>query len=254
MEVFLYCFPSVAKMYCYTTIFCSPPPRTYLWKQQHDLKRKENSTACLGAPVSHINIYCKKKQCTRYKPMNRFILKFLAKEPITTLKTDLVIVSSNRVLGFLFVFPPFLCLPFLPYIANAELLISTNLRNHFHFITSIFYHPRQAFPRPPPQCILLPNTILSLVHTPCKRLLSSLSNPQQICHSYSDIQMHIMRRNFFRFMEQKMTNLITTSVCFYFIRTIFRSPMLSVVMEKSRESPARVQNYRDSLLCYESKS
>ena len=44
------------------------------------------------------------------------------------------------------------------------LLISTNLRNRLHFITSIFYHPCQAFPRPPPQCILLPNT----AHSPIR--------------------------------------------------------------------------------------
>jgi hypothetical protein len=55
--------------------------------------------------------------------------------------------------------------PLLPHIASRELLISTNLRNHLHFITSIFYHPWRAFPRPPPQCILLPNTIPSPIRS-----------------------------------------------------------------------------------------
>ena len=30
-----------------------------------------------------------------------------------------------------------------------------------------------------------------------------IANPQQICHSYSDTQIHTMKCNFFRFMEQE---------------------------------------------------
>jgi len=167
---------------------------------QYDKKEKINSTIYLGRHLFLTSIYIAERNSLNVR--NQWTLLFrnpLRKNQSQLWKNHLVILSSNRVLVFLFSsFHPSFASPLLPHIASGEFLFSTNLRNHLHFITSIFYHPWQASPRSLLLCISLPNTAFTLLHA-----LALIANPQQICHSYSDTQIHIMKRNFFRFVEQE---------------------------------------------------
>lgn len=161
--------------------------------------KKENSTIHLGRHLFLTSIYIVERNSASVR--NQWTVLF--RNPLRKNQSQLwrIISSSYLRTGFslfFFVFPPFLCLPLLPHNASGEFLFSTNLRNHLHFITSIFYHPWQASPRSLPLCISLPNTAFSLLHA-----FALIANPQQICHSYSDTQIHIMKCNFFRFVEQE---------------------------------------------------
>jgi hypothetical protein len=96
--------------------------------------------------------------------------------------------------GFLFSLLPHLlfALPsFSTLISQAELLISTNLCNHLHFITAIFHHPRQAS--------LLPKTIASPIH-PLARLPS---RQPRASHCLISITVSIIIPNFIRLYVTK---------------------------------------------------
>jgi len=202
----LYCFPSVTIMYCYTKIYRSPPAQTYLWecntKKKKNKKIKQIKQPHTWGDTCFSHQYMLQKEMALTLETNS---QFYSEIPCERTNHNfeessrhLIFQQGFRFSFFFFVFPPFFCLPFLPHIASSEFLFSTNLRNHLHFITSIFYHPWQASPRSLPLCISLPNIPFALLHA-----LALIANPHQICHSYSDTQIHIMKCNFFRFMEQE---------------------------------------------------
>ena len=131
--------------------------------------------------------------------MHSFIQKSLAKEPITTLKNHLVISSSNRVLVFLFSsFHPSFASPFFPIsqavsFSSQQIFVTTCILLLPYFIIHgkpLLAHYRYASRYQTP-------------HSPSCNALALNANPHQICHSYSDTQIHIMKCNFFRFMEQE---------------------------------------------------
>lgn len=192
-------------MYCYTKIYRSPPAQTYLWDRNSiKIKNKKKKTTYLGRHLFLTSIYAVERNSANGRNQNTVLFR----NPLRKNQSQLwrIITSSRLPTGFSLSFfrlstlfhPSFAPPPLLPHIASCEFLFSTNLRNHLHFITSIFYHPWQASPRSLPLCISLPNTAFALLHA-----LPLIANPQQICHSYSNTQTHIMKCNFFRFKEQE---------------------------------------------------
>ena len=185
--------------------------------------------------------------------MNSFIQKSLAKEPITTLKNHLVILSSSRVLAFLFRLST---LPLPPasssyrkrwVFSSQQIFVTTCILLLPYFI--IHGKPLLAHCRYASRC--------QTPHSPsCMRLLSSLIPSRFVTviltHKYISWSVISFASWNKKTLVKEMTSLIKTSACFYFPGAILKSLGQSVAMEKSRDCRVKLC-YGDNLPSYESK-
>lgn len=222
---------------------------------QYDKNKKELSwTTYLGTPVSHINIYCRKKQRLTLETNEQFYSE------IPCERTNHNFEEPSRHLifqqGSRFSFPSLH-----PSFASHFSLISqaVSFSSQQIFVTTcILLLPYFTIHGKPLLAHCLYASRYRTPHSPsCMRLLSSLIPSRFVTliltHKYISWSVISFASWNKKTLVKEMTSLIKTSACFYFPGAIFKSPGPSVAMGKSRDCRVKLLCYRDNLPCYESK-